>query len=442
MLSLLLLASFAAAPQQNLSVEDLTRSGQTGRITESVTYGSSFSSGWELDSNGRQRAMRYDDFGATELGALTPLGSSSGEAVDVTGRVVGWSEAVVQGIQTRLPFQYQDATGMVAIPMGQADEGWATDLSIFGIEVVGSMRMPSGLVQAWEYRPGASIQVEPLSTPVGWESEAFAAEGQYIGGLVRDPSGREFAAIWDFHRALSIVPTPGAGNARVTGFGFAGTKAMCGWYVDAQGNAQSFFGRANALQDPLTFLPTLGGDWCKAMATDGFEVVGSAANSQGQARAFSYRLSDAQMSDLNDRLPSGSTDVLTEVSSIEFGPVLAINGSVSGQDRGFRGHRVSLFVSPASAGQLASLQTASAPVDTLAAYVFGFSHGSTAVPGCPGLVADIDSARLIARGRVTAQGNHVATVQVPGSAAGISVLIQVLLPEVCMSTEVVPVTIF
>jgi len=441
MLSLLIHSILAVAPQQDLHVEGLTRAGQIGGVTGSVTYGSSFSSGWEITAGGKRRAMRYDDFGFLELGAFSATGSSSGEAVDVTGRVVGWSEADVNGVQVRLPFQYEEATGMVALPMANATEGWAEDVSIFGIEIVGTMRLANGRLQAWEYRPGSSVQVEPLSTPAGWESEALAAEGQFIGGLVRDPNGREFAAVWDFHRDLAIVPTPGVGNARVTGFGFSGTKAMCGWYLDAQGNAQSFFGNADVPQDPLTFLPTLGGTWCKAVSTDGFEVVGSSEDSQGQSRAFSFRLGDAQMSDMNDRMPIGSPVTLTEAVSIEFGPILAIQGSIAGQERGFRGTRLNLHVSPATAGQVTSLQTTRAPVGSLAVYVFGFGTGMTAVPGCPGLHADIASARVIARGRVTAQGNHVATVHVPSKASGRTVLVQTILPEVCMSTAVVSVTV-
>ena len=109
--------------------------------------------------------MRYDDFGFLELGAFSATGSSSGEAVDVTGRVVGWSEADVNGVQVRLPFQYEEATGMVALPMANATEGWAEDVSIFGIEIVGTMRLANGRLQAWEYRPGSSVQVEPLSPP-------------------------------------------------------------------------------------------------------------------------------------------------------------------------------------------------------------------------------------------------------------------------------------
>ena len=441
MFSILLHAPLLAAPQQDLRLEGITQAGQTGQLTGSVSYGLSFSCGWELGANGQRRAMRYGDGGSLDLGSFDALGSSQAQAVDVSGRVVGWSDAMVSGVQTRLPFQYEDATGLVAIPMSGSSEGWAEDVSIFGIEIVGAMRLADGRLQAWEFRPGSSLAVEPLSTPAGWESEALTAEGQFIGGLVRDPSGREFGAVWDFQRNLSIVTTPGTGKARITGLGLAGTKRMCGWYEDAQGHAQSFIGSADAPGSPLTFLPTLGGDWAKAIETDGFEVVGSSADVHGQARAFSYSIGAASMSDFNERTQLASGELLTEAVSVEFGPILTINGTVAGQERGYRGTRLGLFVSPVSAGQAASLQVVSAPTNTLAVYIYGFASGATPVPGCPGLAADIASARLAAKGKTTAQGNHVAVVDVPGKAAGMTILVQAVLPEVCMSSEVVTITV-
>jgi len=441
MLSLLLLAPLAVAPQQNLRLESVTQANQIGQITGSVEYGFSFSSGWEIDANGLRQAMRYGDGGPLSLGAFAVAGQSQAEAVDVVGQVVGWAEGEVNGVLQRMPFRYTDAEGLTAIVLPNSSEGWAEDISIFGQSIVGTMRMSDGSLRAWELDNFQNTVAEALETPAGWESEALASEGEFIGGLVRDPNGREFAAIWNFQRELSLVTTPGTGNARITGVGFAGTDRICGWYLDTLGHAQSFFTDANTPDVAVTVLPTLGGTWCLALATDGHEVVGSSADAQGQARAFSYKISTSDISDLNDRALRPNGKVLTSAPSVEFGPILAVNGVVGNELRGFIARRLELFASPASAGQQASLQVASAPIDTLAVYVYGFNAGLTPVSGCPGLFVDIDQPRIVGRGRTSETGNHFVVVNVPAGAAGLTVLTQAILLEACMSTEVVPVTV-
>ena len=441
MLVTLLPLLLAPALQQDMFVQPVTNLSRSGQITESVRYTESFHCGWELAANGKRRAMRYDGQSALALGGFVAGGESVATGVDVSGRTVGWAEDQVGGAVVRRPFLYRDGFGMEQILLPQTSEGWAEAISVFGLEVVGTMRRPDGLLQAWEFEPDLPAVAVPLSTPAGWESEALAVEGEYIAGLVRDPQGREFAAVWDFHRVLTVLATPGAGDARATGLGIGGTHRLCGWFEDAQGQKQGF---SLDLQDPqgsLVTLPTLGGDWCQPLDTDGFVVVGAAADANGAARAFEYSLSTQQIVDLNDRisLPSGAQ--LTEVASIAFGPHYGFNGAVGSRQFGATARQIKLNVTTALAGSPFTFSLTNGPELTTVVFVYGFSAGATPVPGCPGLHADIAQARVLAVGQTTQVGLCVESVQLPPQAAGLTALMQAVLPGECLTSVVATVPI-
>lgn len=431
MLSVLLATPLLLA-QQDLSLRQETDPARPGALTSAASF--EYSCGWELDSSGRRRAMLYDDTGALDLGALSSTGDSEARSVSFSGRVVGWSEQVVNGGLRKQPFLYDSVDGMRAIAMNGGFEGWAEDQGIYGFEIVGSMRLFDGRVHAWEYFDGVSGAVELLPTLGGWESEALTADDGFVGGFMRDPNGREWAVIWDRVRDPWFVPTPGSGHARITDIAVNGR--MCGWFEDSQGNARAFIASAHAPTASVDLLPTLGGNWSKAMGLDGGNfVVGSAADAQGEARAFLFSVQEQQMIDLSTRAEQVSGQTLTEAVGIDFPSTLALNGELHGTSQGWRGKRVTLFASSAVAGHPALMSVGSAPHETRVAYVYGLRPGQTSVPGCPGLFADIDQAQVAAHAITSTFGSHSQWLDVPVAARGRTIFVQAVLPEACLTTE-------
>ena len=427
------------APQVDVWTQPVLPQAATGALTDAVDYGAVFSTGWELDAQGRRRPYRYADGVGLDLGSLTPGGEGEARATDVIGRTVGWMEARVNGALVRQPFLFDDfgGNGLSVIPLSLSGNlpGWAEDISLFGHLVVGTMLLPGGARQAWEHDPNTGAPAQALPTPPGWESEALCAEHLIIGGLVRDPSGREFAAVWDYHRNLTLLPTPGSGDARVSGVGHDGTDLVCGWFVDAQGNERAFAADVRTTPPTVTALPTLGGAWARARATDGHVVLGSSADAQGRPRAFFHELATGEMSDLNERTPDLGGLVLTDAVSVNFGPLLGLVGEGNGHSTGLTGIQVGFHPRLVAGGQ-APLAVHHAPPGTLVAFAYAFRTGSTPVPGCPGLFADLDAPRLAGWSRT-----GLIWVDVPSAAQGLTVLLQAVLPEACLTTEVRTLTV-
>ncbi|MDE0874944.1 MAG: hypothetical protein OSA88_13870 [Acidimicrobiales bacterium] len=421
-----------------------------------IQYGDAFSTGWELDNQGRKQAMRYSHPLASqngielELGAFVPGGESAGIGVDVVGHVVGWAEDLVQGVQLRRPFYFDDQNGLQLIDLPQASEGWATGIAIFGHSAAGTMRRADGLLQAWyvSLHPAAS-QAVPLSTPAGWESEALVMRQDngvaplLVGGLVRDPSGREFAAVWgESSNALTILPIPGTGNARLTGLSnsdFSWAKA-CGYFLDAAGHEQCFVLELNDPVNSFVALPSLGGSWTRPTDMDNFSVWGASENSQGQSRAFEFTLDGQAMEDLNDRANTPPTVALTQVTSSGFGQIHSYDLEVNGVQYGAFSQTVGMSAWPLDSGAPTNLSMFSGPKGSPVAFVFGFTAGSTSVNGFPGLFVDIAQAKIAARGRTDSTGSFVQTLQVPAGAAGLTVLIQAVVPNHSITTSVKIVT--
>ena len=438
MLSLLLAAPFLAAPQQDFFLRQETPTGLEGAI-EGIA-GFQFSCGWVLDAQGVRHAVRYDEQGPHDLGSLFAGADSEARAVDFSGRVIGWSKKIVNGGLRKQPFSYDDVDGMRALPMQGGFEGWAEDLSIYGSETVGTMRLFDGSLHAWEYQEGVHTTVDLLPTLGGWESEALSVDDGFVGGLMRDPAGREYAVIWDRVRDIWFVPTPGTGNARITDIAVNGR--MCGYYTDAAGNDHGFHSNAHSPSNPIEALPSLGGNWSRAFGlTGGDVIVGSAADVHQEARAFRYTISDGQMLDLNDRVVAVPGRVLRSAVSVEHPTLIALHGELHGIATGYFSKQVTLFASTAAAGQQGILSVSSAPSQAAVVYAYGRKSGLTAVPGCPGLTIDIARARVAARGITGEFGGHSVWVNVPPGTSGLSLLVQAVLPTECLSTEVSSVTI-
>lgn len=408
-----------------------TTPGRHGSINQISSF--DFSCGWELDSQGRRRAMLYENGLPTDLGALSSNGDSEARAVDFAGNVAGWSEKVVNGGLRKQPFLWNAVDGMRALPMNNGIEGWAEDMGVYGFEVAGTARLFDGTLRGFEYLEGVTPVIETLPTLGGWESEAFAIDDGFVGGLMRDPSGREYALIWDRLRDPWFLPTPGTGDARVTDIAINGR--VCGWFEDAQGNRQGFLANAHAPTDPIQILPTLGGAWTEALALDGGNrVVGSSADAQGQARAFLYEIFEDRMIDLNERAAHVPGRIVTRAQDIEFQGRFAVEFEDQGTIQGGRGQMLTLFHSGATEGARMLVNVGNAPAFTQVAFVWGLQAGQTAVPGCPGLFADIDRARVAGFAEVSEWGSASRWFDVPANTAGTTIFLQAVLPQACLTT--------
>jgi hypothetical protein len=445
----------APAIQQDLFIQPVSQVPSPGRVVQYIQYGDAFSTGWELDNQGRKQAMRYSNPLASqngielELGAFVPGGESAGLGVDVVGHVVGWAEDLVQGVQLRRPFFFDDQNGLQLIDLPQASEGWATGISTFGHSAAGTMRRADGLLQAWyvELWPVMS-QAVPLSTPAGWESEALVmkqdngSSPMLVGGLVRDPSGREFAAVWGGPNGMEILPTPGTGNARLTGL--SGSEhswdKACGYFLDAAGHEQGFALELNDPVNSFVALPNLGGSWTRPTCMDRWFVWGASENSQGQSRAFEFTLDGQAMEDLNDRANTPPAVALTQVTSSGFGLIHSYDLEVNGVQYGAFSQTVGMSAWPLDSGAPTNLSMFSGPKGSPVAFMFGFTAGSTSVNGFPGLIVDIAQAKIAARGQTDSTGSFTQTLQVPAGAAGLTVLIQAVVPNHSITTSVKTVT--
>ena len=463
MLSLFALL-FASAIQQDIFVQPASQAPSPGGVMQYIAYGDAFSTGWELDNQGRKQGMRYSYPSGSQnsikldIGAFVPGGASAGLGVNVGGQVVGWAEDLVQGVQLRRPFFFDDQNGLQLIDLPQASEGWATGISTFGHSAAGTMRRADGLLQAWyvDLWPMMS-QAVPLSTPAGWESEALVmkqdngSSPMLVGGLVRDPSGREFAAVWG-PNGMEILPTPGMGNARLTGLSGSehSSDKACGYFLDASGHEQGFALELNDPVNSFVALPSLGGSWTRPTCMDRWFVWGASENSQGQSRAFEFTLDGQAMEDLNDRANTPPAVDLTQVTSSGFGLLNSYDVEENGAHFGAYSKKVVMNAWPIDSGAPTNLrfyfsgtnQSLGAPTaqGSLIAFVFGLSPGSTSVLGIPGLFLDIAQPQIVALGLTESNGSFAHTLQVPAGAAGLKVLLQAVVPEHSLTTSVHTVT--
>lgn len=453
MLTLATLLFFAPAAQQDIYVQTVNQTPSPGKVTQHAAYTEGFSTGWELDPQGRKQAMRYDHPAGSSsvtklaLGAFTPGGESAGLGVSVSGQVVGWAEGLVGGATLRRPFLFDDANGLQLIDLPPGAEGWATGVAIFGHSAAGTMRRADGSLQAWwvDLWPSLNPAVA-LATPPGWESEALVMRQDngsapvLIGGLVRSPAGREFAAFWGGGGPVKILPTPGTGDARLTGLSHSGN--VSGYILDAAGHEQGFLLN---LWDPVNSfvsLPSLGGAWTRPTGMDNASVYGAAEDAQGRSRAFQFFLDGHVMVDLNDRVSVPPGAVLTEMTSSQFGFPMSFDLEVGGVTYGAFARQVVSYVGPwpVQSGASTTLTLFSAPTQSIAAFICGFTGGAVPVPGFPGLILDIAQPLIVTAGVTDSAGGFAHTLPVPAAAAGLTVLFQAVVPDHSITTGVNTVT--
>jgi len=98
---------------------------------------------------------------------------------------------------------------------------------------------------------------------------------------------------------------------------------------------------------------------------------------------------------------------------------------------------VTVHPRPGLAGQVNTLQAAGASPTTRVYFVDGLQHGSTQVPGCPGLRIEIAGARVAASAITDLNGYAAVEQHVPAAAQRVRILLQVVEPSTCRVTSLV-----
>lgn len=96
--------------------------------------------------------------------------------------------------------------------------------------------------------------------------------------------------------------------------------------------------------------------------------------------------------------------------------------------------------SPGTAGQVNDLVAISATPGQTSYFIYGFQAGSTPVPGCGGLVADIRNPQIGGTAVADPLGVATLSVPVPPAASGLTVLLQAVEPGTCQVTNRVDYT--
>jgi len=430
----LLLAFPTAALQQDLHAQflgDPTRDSGVNAVSFSA-----YLAGWEIAPSGRRRAMLFELDRARNLGSLAGLDSEATSLVGDGRVVVGWSNRILVGGEHRRPFIWNEEEGMSEVPMHSfwGRSAWATDLDLFGTGIVGTARRFDGLLQAWEYVDGVDLEIRSLGTIGTWSSEALTVNDGFVGGLMREPSGREHAIVWDRFRNPWFVNTPGQGDARVTDVAINGQ--ITGWFVNGQGNTRAYIGDGHDPTRPVSILPTLGGSWARAFAFDGGSLIlGESETAQGEVHAFAFDRHTGEMTDLNDRLRLPAGTQLTSASSISL-RLLALGAETPDGPRAVLAREFTFDVSGITAGRPTFLSFGGGVPNSELYVLAATQTGSTPVPGCPGLEVQLHAPMIVDQKQSDRRGSSVHSIDTPASLQGQTIYVQGLMPEGCLTTQV------
>jgi len=92
---------------------------------------------------------------------------------------------------------------------------------------------------------------------------------------------------------------------------------------------------------------------------------------------------------------------------------------------------------PGTAGRVNLLRASGAPEGRRVHFVWGFSAGSTPIPGCGGVAVDLANPRIAGSAIANAAGEARLNVFVPAAASGRTVLLQAVVQEACATSNLI-----
>ena len=297
----------------------------------------------------------------------------------------------------------------------------------------------------WDYELGTALSLGTLTgSPADW-SRAFGVNelGEIVGFSTRSAQPSH-AFLMRGGQMIDIDPRPDPSESFACGINRA--SQVAGNHYSSftlPSTACRFDERRGGWQ--LTDLGTLGGmephySYAHDL-TDGALIVGW-SNTDENGRTATMWLND-QIYDLNTLVP-GAELYLKEATGVNLaGQIVGYGTTGAGFEQAYRLDPATLMMmqpvsgDPGTSNQLYAVgATPGVPVH----FVYGFTAGSTPVPGCAGLVVDIASPKIVGSAVADSRGIANLSAAVPSNALGVTVLIQAVEQPSCLVSNLVSYT--
>ena len=429
---------------QSYSIEDLgTLSSDPNDLVEAAAVDDhGHAAATVLDTTSfpfRERAFFWDDGLRTEI---LPASGWEARAEDLND-----DDLVVGGIdqgsllasrsftwQAGVTTEFQVGSLSFSSALGVNQDGWLSGRYQYATDPFTGLPIQDAYVRS----PGGN---DVLLAPLGSEgSEAVALNdfGVAVGwSTLYGVAGRIHAAVWTAPNPTPVDIDPNFGP-RSYATDVDAWDRVVGGMADAQGNVQPFVWEAGA----VTLLPTLGGaEGAVEAVADSGALVGWAEDANGVRRACSWE-GGAPVA-LDALIAPGSGWTLTTATDVnELGEIVG-NGTLNGMPRAWKltpvlaAPRISGLVPPA-AGRTDRCFGLGFPPGATVHLVGSLQAGSTAVPGCAGLVVDLAAPTVVATPTADADGRLEVALSPPASLAGATVHLQAVDLAACVVSD--PVT--
>ncbi len=383
----------------------------------------------------------------TDLGTLTgnPADESYGYGVSSDAYTAGSSDAI--GTPELNGFCYPAPSGPLA-PVFPAPPGYqdpnAQDIELLsgsGVHrIVGwSLTAPAGTTphaSYWDYENGTAFSLGTMmGDPNDW-SRAFGVNdlGEIVGFSTRGVlPGHAF--IWRAGQMIDIDGRPAGGDSFA--YGINSWSQTVGFHYASLAlphTACRFDERRNGWQ--ITDLGTLGGvepHYSHAHDISDGALIAGWSDMDGLGRTATMWLNN-QIFDLNAHVQDTEL-YLKEATGVNLaGQIVGYGVNAGGFEQAFRLDPATLMIMQpvvGDAGTTNNLYAIGATPGVSVHFVYGFTAGSTAVPGCTGLFVDIASPTIAGSAVADAYGVATLSVNVPSGAQGVTVLLQAVEQPSC-----------
>ncbi|MEH2289043.1 hypothetical protein [Nostoc sp.] len=345
-------------PQQAVAIS-LYSITDLGSLNPTATGFDAYSPGYDINNAGQvvgssilpnTNVFRSHAFRTAPNSAINPatddlgtLGgnSSSGNAINDFGQVVGGSNKSVYGFQ--YAFLWNDATGMQNLGTFGGDTSVANAINNLG-QVVGSAKTKEGEFHAFFYSGSGALQ--DLTTLGGSSSANDINDLGQIVGSKQTQSGQNHPFLYSRNGALQDLGTLGGKEGvasainnfgQVVGTADTGATFQPDEPKECPCNVSHAFiySGSGTLQD----LGTLGGPNSNATDINDFgQVVGNAGYIKGSTITVPFFYSDGKMSNLNDLIPANTGWVLEDANGINNSGQIVGTGTIQDPIRNYPVH--------------------------------------------------------------------------------------------------------